>query len=304
MGLHVALDPQRLGVLAHQRRVRVEPVALELLARQVRQPPQAERQLDHGVEGITPVAARFRMTTTSVSTRLAEDPGRARAAPSALGEICARRPAARSPKRCRAAVDDEYTQPRIEGTSRSITRGELARADLYEVLRAAKRGLVRRLGIRAADAARAGPRYFATTDWASASQLSCGRRRPGRHERQATAVFDERREAAQDPSRDPSNGRIGPRSRVGNGRARPRRPPRASAASGCSRDPAAPPVARPRRASRHRRRAPPLRERRRDSGIERVPGPQPRSSARQPSSSANSARRKANTPAGYGTRNR
>src|SRR5512135_1365295 len=56
MGLHVALDAQRGGVLAHERPVRLEPVFLELLARQAREPAQAEAELDHGRERTTTLA--------------------------------------------------------------------------------------------------------------------------------------------------------------------------------------------------------------------------------------------------------
>ena len=45
--LHVATDLEHVRPLGDERRVRLTPVALELLDAQVRPPTQAERQLDH-----------------------------------------------------------------------------------------------------------------------------------------------------------------------------------------------------------------------------------------------------------------
>src|SRR5689334_21348778 len=46
--LHVAADAQRRGVSSHERAVRLPPVALELRARELRQPAEAEDELQHG----------------------------------------------------------------------------------------------------------------------------------------------------------------------------------------------------------------------------------------------------------------
>ena len=52
VGLDVAPDPERRRVRAHERRVPLVPVALELLAREMRQPAEAEDELDHvGIPG-------------------------------------------------------------------------------------------------------------------------------------------------------------------------------------------------------------------------------------------------------------
>lgn len=47
--LHIALYPQGFGVLAHERRVLVEPVGLEFLEAQSRFSLQAEGEFDHAI---------------------------------------------------------------------------------------------------------------------------------------------------------------------------------------------------------------------------------------------------------------
>src|SRR3989442_1083244 len=51
---HVALDPERRRERAHQRAVALQPVALELLAGEVRGARETEGQLDHAWPRVPP----------------------------------------------------------------------------------------------------------------------------------------------------------------------------------------------------------------------------------------------------------